>query len=164
MTRFPDFTRVLVIGLGATAVLDIWLAFLGSVGVPTMNFAYLGRWLGHLFRGRFAHAAIAHAQPIRGELAWGWFLHYAIGIAFAALLVCWQGEAWLQQPSLGPALAVGIGTVLAPLLVLQPVMGAGFASSRTPAPVKNTLRSLLNHAVFGLGLYGSSLLAAQFLR
>ena len=52
-----------------------------------------------------------------------------------------------------PALAVGMGTVAAPLLVMQPAMGAGIASSRTPTPVKNCLRSLANHTVFGAGLY-----------
>jgi hypothetical protein len=35
-------------------------------------------------------------------------------------------------------------------------MGAGIASSRTPAPLTNSLRSLANHAVFGLGLYVSA--------
>jgi len=35
-------------------------------------------------------------------------------------------------------------------------MGAGIASSRTTAPLKNSLRSLANHAVFGLGLYLSA--------
>jgi hypothetical protein len=40
-------------------------------------------------------------------------------------------------------------------------MGAGVASSRTPTPMKNILRSLLNHAVFGLGLYLSALAIAH---
>ena len=37
-------------------------------------------------------------------------------------------------------LAVGMGTVAAPLLVMQPAMGSGFAASRTPTPLKNCLR------------------------
>ena len=40
-------------------------------------------------------------------------------------------------------------------------MGAGIASSRTPAPLMNSLRSLTNHAVFGLGLYLSAAALAQ---
>ena len=31
------------------------------------------------------------------------------------------------------------------------------AASKTPAPVRNCLRSLANHAVFGLGLYLAAL-------
>ena len=162
MASLQEIGLVLFIGIGATAVLDIWLALLGRIGVPTLNFAFIGRWAGHLFRGKFAHAAIGRAEPIPGELAWGWLLHYAIGIAFAALLVGTQGVAWARQPTIGPALALGLCTVLAPLFVMQPAMGAGFASSKTATPVKNVLRNVANHAVFGLGLYLSSLLAKEF--
>ncbi|HET7777569.1 MAG TPA: DUF2938 domain-containing protein [Rudaea sp.] len=164
MTLLQDIDRVLLIGICATAVLDIWLALLARMGVPTLNFAFIGRWVGHLFRGRFSHMAIGRAQPIRGELAWGWLAHYAIGIAFAAGLMGLQGMAGARHPTLAASLGFGLCTVLVPLFVMQPAMGSGFASSRTPTPVKNVLRSIANHAVFGLGLYLSSLLAAQVLR
>jgi len=163
MATLQQIGEVLLIGIGATAVLDLWLLLLGRMGVPTTNFAFVGRWVGHLFRGKIAHADIARAAPISGELAWGWLTHYAIGIAFAAMLVAWQGEAWTRQPTLGPALVVGVCTVLAPLLVMQPAMGAGFASSKTATPIKNALRSVANHTLFGLGLYVSALLGAQLL-
>ena len=151
---FPlqDFHLAMLIGIGA-AVMDAWLLLLRRLGIPTLNFAFIGRWVGHLLRGRFFHAAIAKATPIRGELAWGWLTHYAVGIAFATVLIGIQGAQWIYSPTLLPALAVGISTVAAPLLVMQPAMGSGFAASRTPTPVKNCLRSLANHTVFGLGLY-----------
>lgn len=164
MASLQNIGLVLFIGIGATVVLDTWLMLLARLGVPTLNFAFVGRWVGHLARGRFAHAAIARAQPIPGELALGWITHYAIGIAFAALLLGWQGASWATQPTLGPALLVGVATVIAPLCVMQPAMGAGFASSRTATPARNVLRSIANHGVFGLGLYLASLLAAQWLR
>jgi len=93
-------------------------------------------------------------------LALGWLAHYAVGIAFAAVLAAWCGIAWTREPSLLPALAVGIGTVVAPLFVMQPAMGAGTASSRTPTPVRHCLRNVANHAVFGLGLYLSAAVIA----
>lgn len=164
MAWLQDIELVLLIGIGATAVLDAWLVLLGHMGAPTLNFAFLGRWVGHLFLGKFAHAAIGRAMPIPGELALGWITHYAIGIAFAAVLVATQGVAWARHPTLGPAMLVGVCTVLAPLFVMQPAMGAGFASSKTPTPARNVVRSLANHAVFGLGLYLSSVLAALSLR
>jgi hypothetical protein len=152
---FPlqEFPLAILIGIGATAVMDAWLLLLRRLGIPTLNFAFIGRWVGHLPRGRFAHAAIAKAAPVRGEVAWGWLTHYAVGVAFATVLVAIQGAEWIYSPTLLPALAVGIGTVAAPLLVMQPAMGSGFAASRTPTPLKNCLRSLANHTVFGLGLY-----------
>jgi len=86
----------------------------------------------------------------------GWFTHYAIGIAFAGLLVGLCGIGWASNPSLLPAVLVGMSTVVAPLFVMQPAMGSGFAASKTPTPLKNCVRSVVNHTVFGLGLYLSA--------
>jgi hypothetical protein len=148
-----DALRVVLIGIGATAVMDAWLLLMKRLNRPTLNFALVGRWVGHMLRGRWAHDAIAKAPPVRGEHALGWALHYATGIAFAGLLVALSGSAWARSPSLAPALGLGLGTVALPLLVMQPAMGAGIASSRTPTPLKNCLRSVTNHAMFGVGLY-----------
>jgi Protein of unknown function (DUF2938) len=167
MTTLQQLDRsalVVLIGIGATAVMDVWLVLLQRLGVPTLNFAFIGRWVGHLLRGRFAHASIARAEPIAGELAWGWVTHYAVGITFAAVLVAAEGPAWTSRPTLAPAVLVGSLTVLVPLFVMQPAMGAGVASSRTPTPLKNCLRSLVNHTVFGLGLYLSAAVLAPLSR
>ena len=48
---------------------------------------------------------------------------------------------------------IGLGTVVAPLFILQPALGAGIASSKTSAPVFNTMKSLATHTVFGIGLF-----------
>lgn len=154
MTPFAeDVARTLFIGIGATALLDLWSLLLQRMNVPTLNFAMLGRWVGHLARGKWAHAAIAEAPLVRGERALGWSVHYAIGVAFAALLVGVAGTQWLRSPTLLTAVLVGVATVAAPLFVMQPAMGAGIASSRTRTPVRNCLKSVANHAVFGAGLY-----------
>lgn len=150
---FEELARIALVGIGATAVMDLWLALLKRAGVPTLNFAFIGRWAGHLLRGRWKHDAIAKSPPIAGETAVGWVVHYAVGIAFAGAMVGIGGVSWLRSPTLAPAIALGMVTVIAPLFVMQPAMGAGFASSRTPAPVHNCLRSLANHTVFGAGLY-----------
>ena len=105
-------------------------------------------------RGRFVHDSIAAAPPVRSERCIGWVAHYLIGIAFAAILVGVAGTAWLVSPTPGPALLVGLGTVAAPFLLMQPGMGAGIAASRTPRPASARLQSLVTHALFGLGLYG----------
>lgn len=159
-----DIILAAAIGIGATAVMDIWLTFLKSRGVKTLDFAFIGRWVGHLARGKVRHEAIARAQPIEGELALGWLMHYATGIAFAGLLLGIEGMDWARSPSLLPALLVGVGTVIVPLFAIQPAMGAGFAAARTPTPLKNCIRSVANHAVFGLGLYLSTVLLVWLLR
>lgn len=164
MTLLQETFRIAFIGIGATVIMDLWLMLLKRMGVPSLNFAFIGRWVGHLLRGRLAHEAISKAVPIPGELAWGWLTHYTVGVAFAALLVLVEGAAWLMSPTPLPAVAVGVFTVLVPLFVMQPAMGAGFASSRTPTPLKNCLRSLTNHTVFGLGLYLSAMFCAAVAR
>jgi len=164
MTSLHDLATVAAIGIGATAVMDLGLALQKRLGLRTLDFALVGRWVGHLLRGRIAHAAIAKAPPVAGERAWGWLTHYAVGIAFAGLLVALQGPGWMHDPSLLPAVALGIGTVALPLFVMQPAMGAGFASSKTPTPLKNVLRSVLNHTAFGVGLYLAAVLVAPLAR
>jgi hypothetical protein len=149
----PDIAKVALIGIVATIVMDVWLLLLQRLGVPTLDFALIGRWVGHWRHGVFRHAAISKAAPVPGEAALGWLVHYTTGVAFSALLVGACGTQWMHSPSLLPALAVGLVTVAAPWLLMQPAMGAGIASSRTAAPSRNRARSLANHAVFVLGLY-----------
>ncbi len=160
MASLQDLSQIIFIGIGATVVMDVWLMFLKRMGVQTLDFGFIGRWVGHLLRGKFAHASIRQSPRIPGELAWGWLTHYAVGIVFAGLLVAVRGLAWTQSPSLLPAIAVGMSTVVVPLFLMQPAMGSGFAASKTPTPLKNCLRSLANHTVFGLGLYASAVLMA----
>jgi hypothetical protein len=157
-TSTQDLARIAAVGIGATAAMDLWLLLLKRLGMPSLNIAFIGRWAGHLVRGRWKHDPIAKSPPVPGEAALGWLVHYAVGIAFAALLAAIAGTSWLRAPSIIPALAIGVATTAAPLLVMQPSMGAGIASSRTPTPLKNCLRSFMNHTVFGAGLYVTAVL------
>lgn len=93
----------------------------------------------------------------------GWLAHYATGIVFAIGFVAWAGSSWLQHPTPMPALVFGIVTAAAPFLIMQPAFGLGIAASRTSNPPRARLRSLMNHAVFGAGLYLFGLLAGWLL-
>lgn len=159
--RVELLVRAVLIGAGATVVMDGWALLLRQLGIPSLNFAFLGRWIGHLRDGQWMHESIARSAPVRGELVLGWCAHYAIGISFAALLLSTFGLRWARSPSLGPALAIGIVTVIAPLFVLQPALGLGIASSHTATPVLNALKSVATHMVYGLGLYLTGLATAS---
>lgn len=156
MTSTQEILRIVLIGCGATLIMDIWLMLLKRIGVQTLNFAFIGRWVGHLVQGRMAHVSIGKASPIANETLLGWLTHYAVGIAFAVLLISLAGVSWMRSPSPGAAVLTGLCTVAFPLLVMQPAMGLGIAASRTPAPFKSCLRSLINHGIFGLGLFVSA--------
>lgn len=146
----------LITGIGATAVMDIWgLVRKPLLGIARPDYGLVGRWLGHMTHGRFRHESIATSPRVRGECLIGWVAHYLTGIGFAAVLIGSRGLAWVQHPTIGPAFIVGIATVAAPFLLMQPGMGAGIAASRTPRPGAARLQSLITHAVFGLGLYAA---------
>ena len=157
---FDDAARTVLVGIAATVMLDAWTLLRTRVlRVPAPDYGLVGRWIAHLARGRFRHDSIAASRRVRAERAIGWSAHYIIGIVFAAALPALWGPEWLRDPTLAPALVVGIGGVAAPFALMQPGMGAGFAASRTPRPAAARVQSLVTHAVFGLGLY----LAAQAL-
>jgi hypothetical protein len=143
-----------LLGGGATAVLDVFSAALKLFfGLPAPDYGLVGRWIAYMPQGRFHHDFIGATAPIAGEGIIGWTAHYVIGMAYAALLLAIWGMDWVFHPTIGPALIVGVSTVAAPFLIMQPGMGAGVASSRTPNPTVARLRSLAAHTVFGLGLY-----------
>ena len=66
MTLMQEIASVAAVGAGATAVLDAWLMGLRRLGVRSLDMALIGRWIGHVARGRVAHAAIAKAKPVKG--------------------------------------------------------------------------------------------------
>jgi hypothetical protein len=150
-------TLVLFTGTGATAFIDLWaLARRALFGTKLPDYGLVGRWVAGLWQGQFRHESIAKSPRRRGERVVGWTTHYLTGIAFAALLPMVGGAAWFERPSILPALGLGVATVAAPFLILQPGTGAGIAASRTPRPGAARLQSLVNHAFFGLGLFLSA--------
>ncbi len=146
--------RGTVIGVGGSALIDLWsLGLRRFFHVATLDYALLGRWIGHFPRGRFFHSRIAAAQPVRGERPLGWLAHYGIGITFALLLLAVWGLDWAESPTILPPMVVGIGSIVAPWFVMQPAFGAGIAGSKTARPLAGRLRNLGTHTVYGVGLY-----------
>lgn len=151
-------TRGVLIGAGASALMDVWALFARrAINIQGLDYALLGRWIGHFPRRRFLHERIASADPVRGERPLGWVAHYAIGIAFAFLLLAIWGLGWARSPTILPPMLIGLGTIVAPWFILQPGMGAGIAASRTPNPRAARLRNVATHTVYGIGLYASAL-------
>ncbi len=159
-----ELARVVLIGIGATAIVDLWsIARKRMFSVPLPNFGLVGRWFGHMAHGSFRHDSIAAAPAIAGERIIGWTAHYLIGIAFAGLLIALEGIAWMREPTPAPTIAVGIVTVVFPFLLMQPGMGAGIAASRTPNPPMARFQALATHVIFGLGLFVAAWLAGRLI-
>jgi len=157
--------RAVAIGIGATLLMDLWNLFLKrTFDIPSLNYCLLGRWLRHMPEGTFRHASIAAAPQRSFECTVGWIAHYTIGVSLALVFVALVSAGWLTRPTLLPALLYGLATVLFPFLLLQPSLGLGVASSRTPHPVQARLKSLVTHTVFGVGLYLCAVGAAFVMR
>jgi hypothetical protein len=151
--------RGILIGIGATILMDLWAILLHRVfGQPQANWAPGGRWFWHLSRGTVFHESIAAAEPHTHELALGWAGHYAVGIIYGVAFAFIVGLGWFSAPTFVLAWIFGIVTVAAGWFLMQPGMGLGWAASKTPKPNKVRFLNLAAHTVFALGLYGSALL------
>lgn len=152
------------VGVGATLVMDLWNLFLkAAFGIPSLDLCLLGRWVGHMPAGTFRHERISGATPKAGECVIGRIAHYGIGVGLAgALALLTSGES-LLRPSPGPAVLFGIVTVVFPFFLMQPALGLGLASARTPDPARARLKSLMSHAAFGLGLWVAALPVGRYL-
>lgn len=149
----------IAVGFGATLVMDLWAVFLKlAFNIPPTNYCFVGRWLCYMPEGVFRHSSIKVAAQKPYECTVGWIAHYSTGIIYALALVFLATPRWLQEPTLLPAMILGLATVAIPFFVMQPSFGLGIASSKTPKPAQARVRSLMNHAVFGLGLYISALI------
>jgi hypothetical protein len=158
----PPIFAAVAIGLGATLSIDLWASFLRrGFGIASLSYCLLGRWVLHMSHGRFAHARITAVPSKRHECPVGWTAHYLIGTTLALLFVSLAATGWLEHPTLFPALAFGVATVLVPFFTIQPAFGLGIASSKAPHPWRARLKSVMTHTVFGLGLWlFASLLSA----
>ena len=160
----PTFISAIVIGLGATLLMDAWALIMRfTFNIPSLNYCMVGRWICLMPGGVFTHSSIAEAPRMKLECTAGWLAHYLIGAIFALMLVVLTSGSWLEKPTFIPALLFGVGTVLVPFLIMQPSFGLGVAAAKTPNPNQARLRSIMAHGVFGIGLYVSALSLNQFL-
>ena len=144
----------ILIGLGATLTTDLWALLLKRVfKIAAPNYCLVGRWLLYMPEGIFRHSSITSTPQKSAECMVGWIAHYMIGITFAIAFVAIVGNGWLQHPTLSPAILFGVVTVMVPFFIMQPAFGLGLAASKTLNPTQARARSLMNHAVFGIGIY-----------
>ncbi|MBS9463566.1 DUF2938 domain-containing protein [Flagellimonas sp. 389] len=155
--------QTILIGIGATLFMDLYALLLKIFGIKSLDYRFLGRWIGHFTKGHFRHNHIMKSSAMPYELSVGWTAHYLIGITFALLLVFAFGKKWLENPTVLPALCIGIITIIAPFFLMQPAFGFGVAGSNLPDPGKARLMSFITHSVFGLGLYLSAIILKQII-
>lgn len=150
--------KISAIGIGATLILDLWNYLLSLFDIKSLDYRFIGRWIGNFINGKFYHTNIMITPPVQNELFIGWTAHYLIGISFSFVLILVFGNEWLEKPLLVPAILIGLATVIAPLFIMQPALGFGIASSNLPKPIVRVIKSTITHLVYGTGLYLSALM------
>ena len=143
--------QVIPVGVVATVVMDVISVLRARLsGVRGLDYALLGRWMLHMWSGRWFHNNIAATEQRGGERPFGWLLHYVIGVIWAA------PAGWMVQAGasvVAAAFVVGVGSVVAPWFVMQPAFGMGIAGRKLPEPWTARSRSLQTHLTFALGLW-----------
>ena len=148
-----ELVQAAAVGVGATLVMDGVAEVLRRTrGTTSLDYAMVGRWIGHMPEGVFHHDSITAAEPVPHEKEMGWAAHYAIGTGFAVALAVADPD-WMTEPRVVPAVAWGLGTVAAPWLLMQPCFGMGVAASKTPNPTQARFGSLRAHAAYGVGIW-----------
>src|SRR4051812_14098084 len=126
-----------LIGLGATLLIDIWALFLKRVfSIRSLDYCLLGRWVLYIPHGTIVHRNITATPAMPHECPVGWMTHYLIGTVLALIFALLASDGWLAHPTILPAVAFGIATVVMPFFTLQPSFGLGVAASKTPSPTK----------------------------
>lgn len=122
--------RAILAGLAATAAMTFLLIIGPSMGMPKM---LIGNMLAN-FMGI--------------SVALGWTAHFMIGTVLGLIYVYAFADRLPGASALRGAI-YGLFPWLLAQIMVNPVMGAGFFASNTPAPVMVVMGSLLGHLVYG---------------
>ena len=111
----------------------------------------LGRWIGHMLKGRFTHEDITKAEPIPHEAGIGIAAHYAIGLALGVGYVLLLRVPQGRRSSLSAATAYGIATTVFPWFWMFPARGQGVMGLRG-GDLRVPAFALCTHIAYGAGL------------
>lgn len=45
--------KIVLIGIGATLTVDIWIYVLGLFNIKSLDYRFVGRWIGNFPKGKF---------------------------------------------------------------------------------------------------------------
>lgn len=111
----------------------------------------LGRWIGHMLRGRFTHEDIREAEPIPHEAGIGMAAHYAIGLVLGAGYALLLRAPQPRPSSLLGATAYGVATTVFPWFWMFPARGQGVMGLRE-RDARVPAFALCTHVAYGLAL------------
>jgi len=143
----------LIAGVLGTLVMDSLNFLFARIGVISkIDIGIIGRMAFGWTQGRFQYSHPDEMECVPNETIYGYFTHYAIGVALAMPFIL--GWNLLVGGPTSPlwAFVYGVATTVASLFFVYPSMGFGMFGWRSPEGIKSPLSSLANHAFFGVGM------------
>ena len=147
----PSVLAAAAAGLVATYAMDVAGRKIVEPALGKGPSGGLGRWIGHMLRGRFTHDDITMAAPVAHEATIGTAAHYAIGLILGAGYAVLLRIPDAGQNSLPRATAYGIATTVFPWFWMFPARGQGVMGLRDRDP-RVPAFALCTHIAYGLGL------------
>jgi hypothetical protein len=149
--KAPSILGAAMAGVPATYVMDLAGREIVAPAFGKGPSGNLGRWIGHMVKGRFTHEDITKAAPVPHEAAIGTAAHYAIGFVLGAGYALLLRVPNSRQNSLSRALAYGIATTVFPWFWMFPARGQGIMGLRD-RDVRVPAFALATHVAYGFGL------------
>ena len=125
-----ELISILKGGTIATAAMTLLMLIAPMMGMPKMP-------IGNMLAGFMG-------IPV----ALGWIAHFMIGVVLAAGYVYFLKDKLSGKPAIKGILFALIPFFMAQIMVM-PMMGAGFFSMNTGAPMMMVMGSLIGHVVYG---------------
>lgn len=160
--RAPSIAAGAVAGGLATYGMDVAARRVVAPALGKGPAGGLGRWVGHMLRGRFTHEDIRNAEPIEHEGGIGIAAHYTIGVVLGVGYALLLRVPQRRRSSLPLATAYGIATTVFPWFWMFPARGQGVMGLRDH-DLRVPAFALLTHVAYGLGL-GAGVAAAEAAR
>ena len=149
--KAPSILGTAVAGVPATYAMDLAGRKIVAPALGKGPSGNLGRWIGHMLKGRFTHEDITRSAPVAHEAAIGTAAHYAIGFVLGAGYALLLRVPHARQNSLSRAVAYGIATTVFPWFWMFPARGQGIMGLRD-RDVRVPAFALVTHVAYGLGL------------
>jgi hypothetical protein len=145
--------QIVIVGVGACVVFDVWQRiFQWFTSIPPSNWAIVGRWtIGLVTGGQLMVRDLELRPNRRNELGVGWFVHYGIAIAYAAIFMLLM-RANILAAEFADGLLFGVVSVVVPWLFFLPCLGKGIMGRLTPNPPLVCALALMMHSIFGAAI------------
>lgn len=126
----PSIGGAALAGVLATYGMDVGARRIVAPALGVKPPSNLGRWIGYMLKGRFAHEDITKAEPVAHEARIALVAHYAIGLILGAGYGPLLRVPQPRENTLPRAVAYGAATTVFPWFWMFPARGQGVIGLR----------------------------------